>query len=326
MKTLRPLVLKEEFFSKLEKELKDYFYKTIYAPLYYDVIDEIGEEWVEVYNAKEVNLLYQRHLLKKLVTGRIQYFEGKFYGEFDSKTSIAIKSLGGVYDIKRKVFYLPEKKLTDNIRIAIGTAFSKFERVHSKIIRNLDDIQRSIDNGEVKIYNPEEAIRKGVELMNKDLNATLAPLTIDVKMSEDLEKFITAKYGEDLEKYIKNWSIQSVQRLRERISANAFSGYRASNLVEEIIADYGVSERKAKFLARQETSLILSTFREGRYKEVGIEQYQWSTAGDNRVRDTHRHLQGKIFSWDSPPVIDTLGHRGHPGEAFGCRCVAKPVL
>lgn len=326
MKTLQPLILREDFFSLLEKELKDYFYKTIYAPLYYSVSDEIGEEWLEVYNAKEVNPEFQRHLLKKLVTGRIQYYEGKFYGDFDSKTSRAIKSLGGVYDIKKKVFYLPERKLTDNVRIAIGTAFSKFESVHGKIIRKLDDIQRGIDNGEIKIYDPKKAIKKSVELMNIDLNATLKPLTVEANMSEDLKNFITEKYGEDLEKYIKDWNVQSIQRLRERVSANAFSGYRASNLVDEIIADYGVSERKAKFLARQETSLILSTFREGRYKEVGIEQYQWSTAKDNRVRETHKHLHGKIFSWDSPPIIDNLGHRGHPSEAFGCRCVAKPVL
>ncbi len=46
--------------------------------------------------------------------------------------------------------------------------------------------------------------------------------------------------------------------------------------------------------------------------------YVWRTRSDGKVRDSHRANDGKIFSWDSPPAT------GHPGEDFGCRCVAEP--
>jgi len=48
--------------------------------------------------------------------------------------------------------------------------------------------------------------------------------------------------------------------------------------------------------------------------------YVWVTRGDDRVRPSHAENNGKIFSWDDPPTT------GHPGEDFGCRCVARPLL
>ncbi len=47
-------------------------------------------------------------------------------------------------------------------------------------------------------------------------------------------------------------------------------------------------------------------------------RYIWKTQGDSKVRDSHRKNHNKIFSWDDPPET------GHPGEDYGCRCVAVP--
>ncbi len=52
----------------------------------------------------------------------------------------------------------------------------------------------------------------------------------------------------------------------------------------------------------------------------GIKRYIWHTQGDERVRGSHAANDGKIFSWDNPPPM------GHPGEDYGCRCWAEPIL
>ena len=90
-------------------------------------------------------------------------------------------------------------------------------------------------------------------------------------------------------------------------------------------------QNKAKFLARQETSLFMSKLRDTRYQGAGVERFRWSatggSAGDGRTRDLHRMLHGKEFSYGNPPVIDErTGETGYPGEAFGCRCVAIPII
>jgi hypothetical protein len=59
---------------------------------------------------------------------------------------------------------------------------------------------------------------------------------------------------------------------------------------------------------------------------VGAHGYVWTTTGDNRVRPLHVELNGTRQSWEDPPVCGTMGWRGHPGSAAGCRCLAFPVL
>ncbi len=49
-------------------------------------------------------------------------------------------------------------------------------------------------------------------------------------------------------------------------------------------------------------------------------RYIWRTHGDGKVRESHQRNDGKIFSWDNPPPT------GHPGEDYGCRCIAEPYV
>ncbi len=46
--------------------------------------------------------------------------------------------------------------------------------------------------------------------------------------------------------------------------------------------------------------------------------YVWRTREDEKVRPSHAANDGVIFAWDAPPPT------GHPGEDFGCRCIAEP--
>jgi hypothetical protein len=57
-----------------------------------------------------------------------------------------------------------------------------------------------------------------------------------------------------------------------------------------------------------------------RQETLGLEQYIWRTMDDGKVRALHRQYDDRTFSWDNPPTD------GHPGDAFGCRCRADPVL
>lgn len=59
---------------------------------------------------------------------------------------------------------------------------------------------------------------------------------------------------------------------------------------------------------------------------VGITHYTWITKGDNRVRPLHRILHGSRQAWAQPPIVDKYGHRKHPGEDWGCRCIAVPIV
>jgi hypothetical protein len=52
---------------------------------------------------------------------------------------------------------------------------------------------------------------------------------------------------------------------------------------------------------------------------AGVEEYIWRSSDDDKVRHTHSAYDDRVFRWDTPPPD------GHPGQAYGCRCVAEPV-
>lgn len=73
-------------------------------------------------------------------------------------------------------------------------------------------------------------------------------------------------------------------------------------------------------LARRGSAQLSTAITRERARELGEPAFEWSTAGDSKVRAAHRALQGRTFLWSKPPS------EGLPGDAHGCRCVALPVV
>ena len=146
-------------------------------------------------------------------------------------------------------------------------------------------------------------------------------------MRPELKDQIKAAYTTNLEKYIQQWSDEAILRLREKVEQNVREGYRAESLISIIRSEKGVSQRKARFLAKQETSLMTASYTEMRYKDIGINDYIWHCSLDERTRPDHRRLHGHLFRFDHPPITNTVtGAKNNPGEDYNCRCRAVPYL
>lgn len=91
-------------------------------------------------------------------------------------------------------------------------------------------------------------------------------------------------------------------------------------LAERLEERYDVSKSRAQLIARDQLGKLTSQIAQVRSLELGVESYQWLTSNDERVRETHERLAGRIFSWDEPPPV------GHPGMDYQCRCTSRPVL
>ena len=61
---------------------------------------------------------------------------------------------------------------------------------------------------------------------------------------------------------------------------------------------------------------------------VGATHYRWVTQDDEVVRDNHAELHFTVQAWADAPMGGGTkeDEAGHPGEGFGCRCVAEPVV
>lgn len=133
-----------------------------------------------------------------------------------------------------------------------------------------------------------------------------------------------------------------VDEQRRRVEATLLRTARTGARVEEIAADVqrdlGIGASRANLIARDQVLKLNGELTELRHREAGVEEYEWSTSRDERVRgnpaglypdtrDDHFRLEGTRHLWDDPPVVDTrTGRKAHPGQDYQCRCVAVPII
>ncbi len=117
---------------------------------------------------------------------------------------------------------------------------------------------------------------------------------------------------------------QYFDQLQDAVSDNWENGGFVEDLSDAIEHIGDVTESRAALIARDQTGKMNSAFNRIRQTSIGIDRYEWQTAEDERVRDSHAALDGRTFSWDAPPSVD--GEPAQPGEPINCRCVASPVL
>lgn len=118
-----------------------------------------------------------------------------------------------------------------------------------------------------------------------------------------------------------------------------FQGVRPEEITKEILSKTkGMEELKefgeteARRIARTESAKASTALIEARSEQYGREFYIWDTAGDgNRVRPSHRIMEGVICRWSDPPNPERLaGEKSygnyHPGGIFNCRCIPLPII
>lgn len=120
---------------------------------------------------------------------------------------------------------------------------------------------------------------------------------------------------------IRSLPAQELDQVAQIIERGLQEGSRFHSMTQSIQERFGIAKRRARLIARDQTSKLNASLTRLRQQELGVEEYIWQTAGDERVRPTHRAHDGKKFRWDNPPK-DT----GHPSTDINCRCVAIPVL
>lgn len=311
MKYLPPAQLRPAYWHDIERAIKEIFDELIYAPIK-------AVSGIEIQNRRETSLI------AAIRSGRVQYRDGAFTGEVNSSISKELHAIGAKYDGRGKKWVLTVAPPAD-VQLAQAQADARFAATKSNILRVLDGIPA--DTGaKLAQAKLEGKYAWSIRHMNEDFVKSVKAVTVAPQLTPEQERNLAREYSTNMDLYIKDFTQKNILKLREQVKAATFGGLRPGSLQDMIQKNYKVTRAKAGFLARQETSLLLSKFHEERYKDVGVRKYKWSTSNDSHVRHDHKRLNGKIFSWDDPPVVNlNTGKRANPGEDYECRCVPIPI-
>ena len=320
MKTLslKPVKESDSYFLAIERILIKIFKEEIYIPL----LRELNEEPKIVKNAG----IKRGGLEDSLIRGQITFSHGRFKGRMNASSSRELSLLGAKWDARQGCFQIPFSFLPLHIQQIIRRSEFRFEQVLKKIDRKIAQILPEYIADQIKV---SELFDKSLWKVSKHLDQSMKNIVITPKLTEKRVKDLSTEYEKSIKLHIKDFTKAQTLDLRQKMQASAMAGNRYETMIKVIQDSYNVSYNKAKFLARQETGLVLAKFKASRYLESGVSKYRWTcVAGspNHPVRPMHKALNGTIQRWDAPPITDELGHKNNPGEDFNCRCYGIPIV
>ncbi len=316
---LRPVYHPNEIFDEAQERIEKRFLDGIYKPLL--AILSVPASTLQNSQASDVQAL--QFALQK---GTLTFNRGQFSGRFNATVGRAMRSIGAEFDRSSGTYRIHYDRLPTELRAAVDSS----DRAFSKVLRVLD--QKLVDISKIQEKKStvfQDLFDHAIFRADEDFKENVKNVTIEVKLSEKQKKHLAEEWEDNLDLEIKEWEQEHIKQFRQEIKKAYFAGDRYGSLVSVIQDNYGVSENKARFLARQETKLLVSKYTGSQYMGAGFPEYKWKNVKgsfSHPVRKSHQLLNNTIQRWDSPPITGPREGNNNPGEPFGCRCYAVPIL
>lgn len=264
--------------------------------------------------------------------GRARTLHSKVVGRFPKGVERAYAKLIKDYLKHFGSSYLKYKPLLDELLEEAGGKFSPWMLDYSRkiFLQMYSDFERRV--ARQKLESKVQALGKIGEKLSIAEWKREVKRTIGINILDDYYK------GEFYRTELSKWTADNVNLIVTRpketlgdmmtiVEKGFLSGINTKEIARQIQNAYNYDAYWARFIARDQMAKLNCDVTREAQLSAGVTRYEWSTSDDSRVRESHRKLDGKIFSWDNPPVVDEkTGRRCHPGQDYQCRCVALPIF
>lgn len=150
--------------------------------------------------------------------------------------------------------------------------------------------------------------------------------TVEFKLSRAANDVLQATVGQNVA-LIKSIPAQYMTQVQGSVMRAIQTGRDLGQLTKDLEEQFGVTRRRAAFIARDQNNKATASITRVRQTELGITEATWQHSGGGRhPRPTHVAMSGKRYEiakgmWD-PAVKKYI----LPGEEPNCRCVSRPVI
>jgi SPP1 gp7 family putative phage head morphogenesis protein len=153
-------------------------------------------------------------------------------------------------------------------------------------------------------------------------------MSVEFHMTPVVRDLVEASISENVS-LIKSIASQYHTQIEGLVMRSVSTGRDLGYLSKELQARYGVTKRRAAFIARDQNNKATSVITRARQQESGIEEAVWlHSHGGNEPRPTHLANSGERYRIDQGWFDPDPKVRRYiwPGELINCRCVSKPVI
>lgn len=220
--------------------------------------------------------------------------------------------------VKALMPLIKQPSVGDSRRRIADSLFSDFKTAFSKTANTVKDKVTGIAETLAKTVVSKQGQQSDGQLsamIQQRTGMDFSGLMSDSALQEAVDEAVAANIA-----LINSIPQQYLDRVEQAVMASLQAGTLNATLADELKKIKGVTDSRAKLIARDQLGKINSRLSQLRQQSLGITHYYWSTSLDERVRNKHAGWEGDLIAWDNPPPD------GHPGQAIQCRCTAIPDL
>lgn len=220
-----------------------------------------------------------------------------------------------------QVFFAQDDTISSQARIVMNMLMKKYAKLFGARARPMAE---KFGNG------ADKAAASAVQETLKDLSSGLSLGTrhLDAATTEILKA--TIEENVNLIKTIPQKYLNGVQG---QVMRSITTGNGLQDLVPYLAKNKGVTERRARMIAKDQSRKASTSLARSRMVATGIRKWQWHhVAGGKTSRALHAELHGQIFSFDDPPPLIQKATKslpvvyGFPGQLISCRCRMSAVV
>ncbi|MDR1039252.1 MAG: minor capsid protein [Deltaproteobacteria bacterium] len=116
-------------------------------------------------------------------------------------------------------------------------------------------------------------------------------------------------------------------RVRDAVNEGVARGRDLAFIESELADGYGITERRAAMIARDQCNRVNSELAERSYLEAGIVEAEWMhMPASSKWRPTHEAMNGQVYKVAEGLYDADEGRFVKPGELINCRCESCPIL
>jgi len=202
----------------------------------------------------------------------------------------------------------------------------------------VDVLTEALQAVRIRITNPRfkllatQMARQFINSANtSNLRRTERDLGINIYSdSQQLTDYIQASIADNV-RLIQSIPDQYLTQVESIVMANVRAGGRPASIAKALQEQFGVTQRRAKMIARDQTAKVNGDLNRMRQTSAGFPFFEWDDSDDERVRHRHSEIADKVtqygkgvYRWDNPPLSDK-GTPIIPGQDYQCRCIGRPV-
>lgn len=148
--------------------------------------------------------------------------------------------------------------------------------------------------------------------------------TVNFRPTKYMEDQAQIALGENVA-LIKSIGNEYLDKVRSAVWRSVKNGYDVESLIKQLKEIDGVTDRRAKNIAKDQTAKLNQAFEKARAEELGVKEAIWlhSSAGKTY---RHDHVKANGTRYEIAKGCFIGGEWIQPAEKINCRCRAKLII